>query len=170
MTTNTSAASLALILTLTAAAAGLQGCGGANAQTATATLDPGAPAALAALDNAQKGQAAIAAWRQGFKTGDFAALTAMFDDNIAYRLGLPPNNTIRRGKADALQAFQAYQALSIRVDQTPIAAPMFNGISTTFEFVAKGTVSGNAVEANLLVVFDIINGKIVRMYEYTPPA
>lgn len=159
-----------ILMVAAATAATLQGCGGAAAQTALPTLDPGAPAALAALDNAQKGQAAIAAWRTGFKTGDFSALVAMLDDNVEYRLGIPPYNTIRRGKADAVQAFQSFQSLTIRVDQTPIAPPMFSGNSTTFEFQAKGTVGGNAVEANLLVVFDIVNGKIVRMREYSPPA
>jgi len=170
MTLRLRAAQAGILLALAASMAALQGCGGASAQTVTSPLDPGAPAALAALDNAQKGQAAVAAWRNGFKTGDFAALVAMFDDNIAFRLGIAPYNTIRRGKADAIQALQAFQGLTIRVDQTPIAPPMFNGMSTTFEFVSKGTVGGSAVEANLLVVFDIVNGKIVRMYEYTPPA
>ncbi len=159
--------SAALLLASTAL---LQGCGGASAQTTIQPLDPGSPAALAALDNAQKGQAAVAAWRQGFRTGDFSALIAMLDDNVQYRLGIAPYNVVRNGKADAIQAFTAFQAMSIRVEQTPITPPMFNGSSTTFEFNAKGTVNGNPVEANLLVVFDILNGKIVRMYEYSPPA
>lgn len=146
----------------------LQGCGSSHAQSSV--LDPGAPAALAALGNAQLGEQAVAAWRQGFKTGDFTALIAMFDDNIEFRLGVAPYNKTRRGKADAVAALQNYQSLTIRVDQTPITPPMFNGMSTTFEFNAKGTFSGNPVEANFLVVFDILNGKISRMREYTPPA
>lgn len=160
----------ATIFALAATLAALQGCGGVSAQTAMPVLDPGAPAALAALDNVQKGQAAIAAWRQGFKTGDFGALAGMLDDNVEFRLGIPPYNTVRRGKSEAVQAFQAFQALAIRVDQSPLAPPMYSGSSTTFEFQAKGTVSGNAVEANLLVVFDIVNGKIVRLREYAAPA
>lgn len=41
--------------------------------------------------------------------------------------------------------------------------------STTFEFNASSTVGGKPVNANLLVVVDILNGGIAGMREYTPP-
>lgn len=148
----------------------LQACGGANAQSTPPPTDASVAATSAALENVKQGQAAVAAWRKAFKTGDYADLTALLDDNVEYRLGVAPYNTIRRGKADAITAFTAFQALQIRVDQAPIAPLMFSGSSTTFEFVASGTFGGNAVSGiNLLVVFDIVNGKITRMREYVPP-
>lgn len=132
-------------------------------------LPPGSVAAWNALENARLGEAAVAAWRHGFKTGDFGALISMLDNDVEYRLGIAPHNTIRRGKRDAIEALRYYQSLTIRVDQTPVTPPAFNGAATFFEFVAKGTVGGSPVDLNLLIVFEFTNGRIVRMREYTPP-
>lgn len=156
-----------------ACSAALYGCiDSSSAQTATptaATLDPGSVAALSALQNAKNGEAAVAAWREGFKTGNFDKLIAMFDDNVEFRLGIAPWNSINKGKPKAIQALVDFQNLKIRVDQTPLTPLMFNGYSTTFEFLATGTLNGNPISANLLVVFDILNDKVVRMHEYTVP-
>ena len=156
-------------LSLLACSMALTGCGSSVAQTTAATLETGSPAALSAIANAKRGEMAVASWREGFRSGNFDPLISMLDDNVEFRFGIPPWNTVHKGKTAAIQALSDFQRLQIRVTQTPVTPPMFNGYSTTFEFLAEGTVNGNPAKANLLVVFDILNDKIVRMHEYSAP-
>lgn len=120
--------------------------------------------------NIRASERAVANWRRAFATGDFEPLINQLDDTVQARFALPaPYNVTLTDKASVVQALNFAQGLHIRVIQTPVTPPMYNGYSVTFEFVAKGTVGANAVQVPLLAVFDILNGRIVAIREYVVP-
>jgi hypothetical protein len=129
--------------------------------------------AAAPQPNAQmqeQGLAAITAWRQAFRVGDFQRLCAMASPSIEFRFGIAPYNTLRNGQSEFLAAIEFLRGLIIRVEQHAVTPPLFNASTVAFEFRVEGTVGGQGVQANFLVLFTFDAGRIVSLREYGLPA
>ena len=122
------------------------------------------------MTNTILAEQAIAAWRRAFATGQFETLIALLDDTVQFRFGMAPYHVTQHGKARCMEAIEFLRECEIRVEQHPIAPTMHGVASSGFEFKARGTVRGKAVEADFIVIFDFANGRIARLCEYTPPA
>jgi ketosteroid isomerase-like protein len=121
------------------------------------------------LDTLQVAQLASAAHQKGVLTGDWADFLALMIDEVELQASspyLPTGST--RGKLNIATVLHKVTAeLKLNAQLMLVYPVVTNETTVAFEFLVKGQVTDKPFSAQMVVFYEIENGKIKSIREYT---
>jgi hypothetical protein len=113
------------------------------------------------------GQKALAELQKFAATGEWLPFLDYVTEDVSITFsGQDSLGGVKVGKAELEKLLRTFsEDLGLRVTHTA-KPPMINITSFAAEFIAKGTLGGQAVQRSLIVVFDIQGDKIAAIREY----
>ena len=113
-------------------------------------------------------QQAFAAQQKGIATGNWTDFVALLSDEIELRAPsphVPPDGV--HGKPAVAALLQKFTTeLNIAGKLTQMQPSVFNETTVAIEFLGEGQFDGEVVSHQLVVFYEIENGKIKRFREY----